>query len=470
MWNIEARISFTGRNEPAKVTVHIPSNSKRFLIVDESFISVGFGLTTGRESTHRNRRAVWAKRKVGGKQTLYYRAVVRRNGVRPVGSRSKLPEIEPPAFEGSHLTAAESLIAEIRERSADIDTFVAELFSRLNAPEEDENAGLLLGMTTSQSNTVEIATKVLAQAGIPARVVQGVQLEDQNRNTPIISWIEVHDGKRWHDYDPATGEPEIPEDYLAWWRGNAPLGHLSGGKNLELGLAVSLNQEAAITAAIDRGMTSRSILTRFSLFSLPIKTQAVYRVLLLVPLGAFILVIFRNVIGVKTFGTFMPVLIALAFRETQLLWGIVLFGVLVGLGVAVRIYLDRLKLLLVPRLASILIVVVVLMAGFSVLTNQLGFERGLSVALFPMVIMTMTIERMFIVWEEHGVTEALQQAGGTMMVAGLSYFIMSFDRVEHIAFVFPELLLLLLAGTVLLGRYTGYRLLELRRFKDLVMK
>jgi hypothetical protein len=132
--------------------------------------------------------------------------------------------------------------------------------------------------------------------------------------------------------------------------------------------------------------------------------------------------------------------------------------------------LDRLKLLLVPRLASVLIVVVVLMAGLSVLTNQLGFERGLSVALFPMVIMTMTIERMFLVWEEHGASEALQQAAGTMVVAGLSYFIMSFDLVEHVAFVFPELLLLLLAGTVLLGRYTGYRLLELHRFKALVEK
>jgi hypothetical protein len=34
-------------------------------------------------------------------------------------------------------------------------------------------------------------------------------------------------------------------------------------------------------------------------------------------------------------------------------------------------------------------------------------------------------------------------------------------------FVFPELLLVLLAATLLLGRYYGYRLLELPRFKVL---
>ena len=82
----------------------------------------------------------------------------------------------------------------------------------------------------------------------------------------------------------------------------------------------------------------------------------------MVPLGAVLLVIFRNVIGLSTFGTFMPVLIALAFRETHLVAGLVLFSIIVGFGLIIRFYLDQLKLLLVPRLAAVLIVVVLLMA------------------------------------------------------------------------------------------------------------
>jgi hypothetical protein len=38
---------------------------------------------------------------------------------------------------------------------------------------------------------------------------------------------------------------------------------------------------------------------------------------------------------------------------------------------------------------------------------------------------------------------------------------------EHLMFTFPELLLVLLAVVMLIGRYTGYRLTELRRFKEL---
>jgi hypothetical protein len=37
-------------------------------------------------------------------------------------------------------------------------------------------------------------------------------------------------------------------------------------------------------------------------------------------------------------------------------------------------------------------------------------------------------------------------------------------------FVFPELLLAILALTLLLGRYTGYRLTELWRFRETLRK
>jgi hypothetical protein len=84
-----------------------------------------------------------------------------------------------------------------------------------------------------------------------------------------------------------------------------------------------------------------------------------------------------------------------------------------------------------------------------------------------MVIMTMTIERMSIGWEELGALETLKQGAWSMVAAMLAYLVMTIKHIEHLLFVFPELLLILLAGTLWLGRYTGFRLLELPRFKSL---
>jgi len=110
------------------------------------------------------------------------------------------------------------------------------------------------------------------------------------------------------------------------------------------------------------------------------------------------------------------------------------------------------------------------MTLISIVSYKLGFDRGLSVALFPIVILSMTIERMTIVWDERGPKEALVQAGGSFCVAVLCYLVMNLDVVRHFVFVFPESLLVLLAAMLALGRYSGYRLVELPRFRVLAGK
>lgn len=141
---------------------------------------------------------------------------------------------------------------------------------------------------------------------------------------------------------------------------------------------------------------------------------------------------------------------------------------IVSIGLLIRFYLERLMLLLVPRLASILIIVVMLMLITSSFTNMLGAERLLSIALFPMVILSMTIERMSITWEENGAREAMKQGIGSLLVACLGYIVMTNEELSYLMFVFPELLLVMLSFCLMMGRYTGYRLVELVRFKDML--
>ena len=240
-----------------------------------------------------------------------------------------------------------------------------------------------------------------------------------------------------------------------------------GGKKPQFYLTVSPTPINALSIAKSRGLQSDSQLLRFSLLQLPVNVQATYKILLTVPIGAFIILILRNFIGLKTFGTFMPVLIALAFRETHVIWGICLFVIIVSFGLLARFYLDQLRLLLVPRLAAILTVVILLMIFISVISQNLGLDAGLSVALFPMVILTMTIERMCITWDERGASEAIKSGVGSLVAAVISYWAMSYEPLQYLIFAFPELLLVLLALILWFGQYRGYRLFELKRFKAL---
>ena len=79
----------------------------------------------------------------------------------------------------------------------------------------------------------------------------------------------------------------------------------------------------------------------------------------------------------------------------------------------------------------------------------------------------MTIERMSITWEENGAQIALLQGLGSLIVASLGYMLMTNDHLTYLMFVFPELLLVILGISLWMGRYTGYRLSELFRFREM---
>ncbi|HEX7117076.1 MAG TPA: inactive transglutaminase family protein [Steroidobacter sp.] len=465
IWNVEAAVRFEPGPAAVKATLRIPSLTPGFGILDETFVSRGFGLAT--RSVPAGREAQWTIRQTSGPQTLYYRAVVFRDEQRMVEDTT--PPFPPaPQLDEASQVALEGLIAEVRSHSADVASFTTELLRRINMGQNDPYIRVFLRRGSTEEDRVRLATTLLAGALIPARIAHGISLRNEAGPVQVEQLLEVHDGVEWLYFNPRTLEQGLPPDFFIWWRGDQRIAEVEGGNLTEVTLAVQPNLLDSMLVAERRAETVGSHAIDFSLFSLPIATQAVYAVLLLIPIGALVIMLLRNFVGLKTFGTFMPVLVALAFRETQLLWGIVLFVVIVSLGLAIRFYLEKLRLLLVPRLTCVLTVVVLIMVGISVLSHKLDLQPGLSIALFPMVILSMTIERMSIVWEERGASEAIQEGVGSMIVAAVAYLVMGLPWLEHLVFVYPELLLLVIAASLLAGRYTGYRLLELWRFKELL--
>ena len=467
VWTVEAQLTFTPGRNSVKADLFVPAMTENFSILNEYFVSPNYSVTT--TNVGDNRVSVWAKRKASGNQTLFYRVQVARddNG-RPDVREAEQDSVSKPLVTGAQATAITALVSQIRESSADVATFATALVDLLNHQQQNNNAALLLGTNPDPLKIANTAVTVLAGASIPAQVVHGLYLRQDETSAHIVPWLEVWNGQKWLYINPLIGKLELPTDFFIWWRGDQPLFEVAGAKQPKISFTISHAYLDALTLAQQQTKVSESKLMNLSLFNLPLETQQVYQQLLTIPIGVFIILLLRSFIGIKTFGTFMPVLIALSFRETQLLLGLGFFSIIVACGLLVRFYLDQFKLLLVPRLAGVLIVVILLMTGISLITYKLGILSGLSVALFPMVILTMTIERMSITWEERGPAEAIQQGIGSLLTACIAFLAMKNTYLNHLVFVFPEILFVLLAVTLLIGRYQGYRLLELIRFQSLV--
>lgn len=188
--------------------------------------------------------------------------------------------------------------------------------------------------------------------------------------------------------------------------------------------------------------------------------------LLLLPIAVTLVCIIRVVIGLTTFGTFAPALLGLAYRDIDSLLGIFVLLTILFTGWFLRHAVGRLHLLQVPRTSFMLSLVVFMLVGFVLLGERLGVSPDKAIPLFPLVILTGMIERFWTLDEEQGTTSTLTTLLVTLAIcAGIS-LILRIPSISRQMLDYPETLGIVMAVQLLLGRYTGYRFVELYRFRS----
>lgn len=465
-WQVESEARVTANGGPLKVSLFVPEASRDISVLDERVAAPDFGITIAPEGP--NRRLNLTARDAAGVLVARQRFLLQRTTGRPSEQQRQAPPVpQPITLSQTAQTIARNIYASAHAKSSDDVSLVSVILRDLISPDRPENVRFLLGDDRSQGKIASLAAQILRVNERIARPVHGIDLAKSGLRADQKDWLEVYIGDRWQWFSVVNGEPRIPRTWYAWWRGDEPFVKVEGGKLDRRRISVARVDQSMLRQALSLGKLTDSFLTTYSLYSLPAPQREGFRIIMTLPIGVFMLVVLRNVIGLRGVGTFMPVLIALAFRETRLLWGLVLFSVVLSAGLLVRLYFDHLKLLLVARLGAIVMFVILFMAVLTVLSDKLNFTPGLSVALFPLVILTMTIERVSVLWDESGPGEAIKMAVMSLVIAAVCYLVISAPQVQHIFFAFPELVLVLVALTLLIGRYTGYRLSELVRFRVL---
>ncbi|UTZ37002.1 inactive transglutaminase family protein [Vibrio campbellii] len=458
VWDVEARIEFNANGGEVKASLAAPHTQKGYTLIGESASSPGYGVSYVNSDS--GRRAEWSIRQATGAQTIYYKAQFL---VDPQAKVDELPpsgEITKPTLSAPQQAAANALIERAMSRSADNETFARELIKTLNDP-DSQNAALIL----NDLDRTDALHKILLTAGVQSKTVGVIELEDGRRRQTIQPMVQVWSGDKWVLFSPNSEQAAAQPNLLVWDESNVSLLDLVGGKNSQVHFSM-IKQELTPQEATDNKVEADGLLN-LSIHSLPLEEQAMFKTIMLIPIGALIVVFLRVIIGLKTSGTFMPVLIAVAFVQTQLVTGIVGFLLIVGTGLIIRSYLSRLNLLLVARISAVIITVIMIISVFTVVAFKIGLTEGLTITFFPMIILSWTIERMSILWEEEGAKEVALQGGGSLLTAVLVYLAMTNTYIQHLTFNFIGLQLIVLAGILLLGTYTGYRLTELRRFKPL---
>lgn len=309
---------------------------------------------------------------------------------------------------------------------------------------------------------------LLRTLGIPARLVGGIIL-NSGKKTVSHQWLEVLIGNQWVTMDPTNKHfAETPKNYLTAYYGDEAL--FKRTSNVNFKYAFNIKRENFPREPNNEGLASHplNIMNAWSLFNKAGLSLSLLGIILMIPIGAIVTVIFRNVIGLRTFGTFLPALIASSFRETNLLWGIITFSSIIVVGSLLRWIIDKLRITHTPKLTILLVYVVIsllIISATGVLLDNMQLAKA---TLFPLALMAITIERFSLIVQESGTKDALIIYTNTIITVVFCYIVINSLALQTLVMAFPETLLLVICGGLYFGDWVGIRVTELFRFRKLI--
>ncbi len=188
--------------------------------------------------------------------------------------------------------------------------------------------------------------------------------------------------------------------------------------------------------------------------------------ILILPVVATLIAFARQVVGVKTFGIFVPTLITLALLALGLKYGISVFLLILIVGTVGRYLLRRLRLLYLPRMAILITAVSLAILGSWAVGIYFGAAEIISLSIFPVLVMIILVEQFVSTQIEKGIGTAILITIETLIIAVVGYYLVSWELLRAFILNAPEWIFILIPINILLGFWSGLRLREFFRFRE----
>ncbi len=485
-YQVELAMQADGHGQSLNIDTFLPRSDTRQNILEEQNANGVFVLNQRTEGE--NRIATWSASNVDGRQDIRYTVLVQTKPVRYIlppnmpipGEYSEQLQQYLKAEEGIQVDSplikqrVDELMPNPKARTLGesltiIHRYLQDQFANRNfSGYTDALTALKLG-EASCNGKGRLFVAMARYLNIPARLVGGYVMESGSKRTSH-QWVEAYVSGHWVPFDTINDHfAEIPANFLTLYYGDEVLFKHTSSINFQYRFNTVKKLVPRYDVQQELGDSIFNMINFYALFERVGISQDLLKVLLMIPLGAFVTVVFRNVVGIETFGTFLPALIAAAARESGLLWGLIGFILIIGITALIRKGLDWLQLLHSPKMAVILAVVVMVMMTMTVGGVHYGLFELAQMTLFPIAILAITSERFAIMVEEQGMAETMKLMFTTVIVIAAAYAVMSSIFMQSLFLAFPELLLVVMALNVWLGRWVGMRLMEFVRFRHLMV-
>ncbi|MDH5548168.1 MAG: UUP1 family membrane protein [Gammaproteobacteria bacterium] len=481
---LDINMQVDGHGDDISMSTFLPKTDTRQRILNENNTSGIFSLTIDSDET--NRLATWSADAVEGHHNVSYSFLVQAKAIQYVIPddivipKSYTDNVSKYLLEEEGVQIGDPLIdKKVQELFPERTANILQIVSRLHRHLQDDFANRKFSGFTDALTALKLGeascngkgrlfVAIARKMGIPARLVGGFILNPGSKRTSH-QWVELYINSHWVPFDTINNHfASLPSNYLTLYYEDKSLFKHTANVNFQYMFKTRTRMVPRTEAQEKLSESIFSIIHFYSLFEKVGISQDLLKIVLMIPLGAFVVVVFRNVIGMETFGTFLPALIAAAARESGLFWGVIGFVLIIVVSASVRKVLDWLQLLHSPKMAIMLTTVVVVLLSLAVVGAELGMFELAHVSLFPIAILAITAERFAILEAEQGILKSTRITLSTIVVIAACYTVMESIFLQSTILAFPELILIPIALNLWLGRWIGMRFSEFIRFRKLI--
>lgn len=191
------------------------------------------------------------------------------------------------------------------------------------------------------------------------------------------------------------------------------------------------------------------------------------KLILMLPVIVTMVAFLKQVVGLETLGVYTPSIITLSFIALGLNFGLFILLILLVFGTISRLVLKKYRLLYIPRMAIVLTIVSIVILVMLLMGAFLDVAQLVSISIFPMLIMSTLTERFVSIQTGKGLKSAFIIVFETILVAVICYFVAEWSFLKTLMLGHPELIFLFLATNIVLGRWSGLRVMEYIRFREI---
>ncbi|MDQ7009076.1 MAG: 7TM domain-containing protein [Candidatus Gracilibacteria bacterium] len=190
--------------------------------------------------------------------------------------------------------------------------------------------------------------------------------------------------------------------------------------------------------------------------------------IILIPFLFTLISIFKHLVGLTPIGIIIPIgLTLLLFQIGIISTSIIFFGLII-INLILGKLTNKYTLLYTPKISFIIIInLVVIMLLLDILFMYDLIYINISDTLFIILFIVIS-ERFISVVLSKEFSEYKYNLLNTILFALVSYLIFSISYIQTITLAYPEIILILIPINFIIGKFTGLRITEYFRFKEII--